>query len=93
LFGRPDQFDGIGQQRALISGRISDQYSLVVDAQQNVFLPQQPAHDPSVAEESTNGDVFADNVDDDFVVMAHYAESPAARRATKRPVVREETDG
>jgi hypothetical protein len=30
-------------------------------------LPQQPAHDPSVAEESTDGDVSADNVNDEFV--------------------------
>jgi hypothetical protein len=30
-------------------------------------LPQQPAHDSSVAEESTNGDVPADNVNDEFV--------------------------
>jgi hypothetical protein len=30
-------------------------------------LPQQPAYDPSVAEESTDGDVSADNVNDEFV--------------------------
>jgi hypothetical protein len=30
-------------------------------------LPQQPAHDPSVAQEPTDGDVPADNVNDEFV--------------------------
>jgi hypothetical protein len=30
-------------------------------------FPQQPLHDPSVAEEYTNGDVLADNVNDEFV--------------------------
>jgi hypothetical protein len=30
-------------------------------------FPQQRPHDPSVAEESTDGDVPADNVNDEFV--------------------------
>jgi hypothetical protein len=30
-------------------------------------FPQQPPHDPSVTGESTNGDVLADNVNDEFV--------------------------
>jgi hypothetical protein len=30
-------------------------------------FPQQPPHDPRVAEESADGDVLADNVNDEFV--------------------------
>jgi hypothetical protein len=30
-------------------------------------FPQQPPHDPSLAAESTDGDVPADNINDEFV--------------------------
>jgi|1185.fasta_scaffold403753_2 hypothetical protein len=62
-----DQFDDIGQQRALIGRLISHLHSFVVDAHKHEPLPAAAPHDPSVAEESTNGDVPADNVNDEFL--------------------------
>jgi hypothetical protein len=67
LLSRPDQFDGTGQQRALIGRLISDLRTFVVDCHGHEPLPAAAPHDPSVAEESTDGDVPADNVNDEFV--------------------------
>jgi hypothetical protein len=46
---------------------IGDLHSFVVDAHYHAALPQQPAHDPSVTWEATDGDVPADNVNDEIV--------------------------
>jgi hypothetical protein len=67
LLGRPDQFDGIGRRRAAIGRLMSELHSFVVACHGHEPLPAAAPHDPRVAEESADGDVLADNVNDEFV--------------------------